>query len=578
MSLETLIPTHPRDVQVEEIAPETQVLRSRTWDRLKFEIEYARQKGTTANSYLIKAEKIAIIDPPGESFTEIYLEQLQQHLSTSEIDYIIFGHVNANRMATLASLLPLAPKAKLVCSKPAANALKNAFPDWEGKIIAVRSEDTLDLGGGHCLQFMTIPTPRWADGLVTYDPQSRILYSDKLFGVHVCDDNLFDDNWKKLDQDRKYYFDSIHANQAKQVEAALEKLATFAPKYYAPAHGPVVRYSLSRFSFDYRQWCQQQNTKELTVALLYASAYGNTATVARAIAQGLVENGLAVESINCEEADPVEITQAISKCDGFIIGSPTLGGHAPTQIQTALGIVLSAAAKNKLAGVFGSYGWSGEAVDLLEGRLKDANYRFGFDTIRVKFSPTEADLENCKKAGTNFAQVLKKNKKLRAPRETSTQVKVDRTEQAISRVIGSLCVLSTKHGNIHNGFLTSWVSQATFNPPGLMLAVSQEQNAEKLIQPGTTFVLNILKEGRNLRKHFSTKAAMGENPFVDLETDTASNGCLILTEALAYLECTVQDRLEAGDRWLIYAVIDRGDLLDLNGITAITHRKSGSDY
>jgi len=578
MSLETLIPSHPRDVQVEEIAPETMVLRSRTWDRLKFEIEYARQKGTTANSYVIKAEKIAIIDPPGESFTEIYLKQLEQHLSTSQIDYIIFGHVNANRMATLASFLPKAPKAKLVCSKPAANALKNAFPDWEGKIITVRSEDILNLGGGHCLQFMTIPTPRWADGLATYDRQSRILYTDKLFGVHVCDDNLFDDNWKKLDQDRKYYFDSLHANQAKQVEAALEKLATFAPKYYAPAHGPVVRYSLSRFSFDYRQWCQQQNTKELTVALLYASAYGNTATVARAIAQGLVENGLAVESINCEEADPVEITQAISKCDGFIIGSPTLGGHAPTQIQTALGIVLSAAAKNKLAGVFGSYGWSGEAVDLLEGRLKDANYRFGFDTIRVKFSPTEADLETCKKAGANFAQVLKKNKKLRTPRETSTQVKVDRTEQAISRIIGSLCVLSTKHGNIHNGFLTSWVSQATFNPPGLMLAVSQEQNADLLIQPGTAFVLNILKEGRNLRKHFSTKAAMGENPFIDLDTNTANNGCLILTEALAYLECTVQDRLEAGDRWLIYAVVDRGDLLDVNGMSAITHRKSGSDY
>lgn len=576
MSLDTL--TQPRDVQVDHIASETVVLRCRTWDRLKFEVEYARQKGTTANSYLIQGEKIALIDPPGESFTKIYLEQLQEHMNLAQLDYIIFGHVNPNRMATLASLLPQASNAKLVCSKAGANALKSAFPDWAAKIQIVRFEDTLDLGKGHCLQFTTIPTPRWADALATYDPQSRVLYTDKLFGVHVCDDSIFDENWKKLDQDRKYYFDCLQANQAKQVEAALEKLAVFPAKYYAPAHGPIVRYSLSRFSYDYRQWCQQQTTKDLTVALLYASAYGNTAMVARAIAQGLVENGLAVESINCEFADPVEITQAISNCDAFIIGSPTLGGHAPTQIQTALGIVISAAAKTKLAGVFGSYGWSGEAVDLLETRLKDANYRLGFETIRVKFSPTEADIESCKKAGAEFAQVLKKNKKLRTPREALTQVQVDRTEQAVSRIIGSLCVLSSKHGDTHNGVLTSWVSQATFNPPGLMLAVSEEQNAGLLIEPGTQFVLNILKEGRNLRKHFSAKAAMGENPFVDLATETASNGCLILTEALAYIECTVKDRTEAGDRWLIYAVVDRGDVLDFNGMTAIAHRKSGSDY
>ncbi len=46
---------------------------------------------------------------------------------------------------------------------------------------------------------------------------------------------------------------------------------------------------------------------------------------------------------------------------------PPISGH-PTPIQTALGIVLSTATKSKLAGVFGSYGWSGEAIDLLENK------------------------------------------------------------------------------------------------------------------------------------------------------------------------------------------------------------------
>jgi flavorubredoxin/flavin reductase (DIM6/NTAB) family NADH-FMN oxidoreductase RutF len=578
MSANTLITSRPRDVQVAEIGKDTLVLRSRTWERLKFEVEYSRQRGTTANSYLIQADKKALIDPPGESFTEIYLQELAQHLDLTTLDYIVLGHVNPNRRATLQVLFSQATQATLICSRPAANALKTAFPEWESRIQAVRSEDTLDLGQGHNLTFITVPTPRWADGLCTYDAATKILYTDKFFGAHICEDTLFDEDWKRLDAERHYYFDCLHAAQAKQVEVALEKLSIFPAKCYAPAHGPVVRYSLSRFNFDYRQWCQKQKLQELSVALLYASAYGNTAIVANAIAQGLIENGVNVESINCELAEPAEITRIIEACDGFIIGSPTLGGHAPTQIQTALGIVLATAAKTKLAGVFGSFGWSGEAIDLLESKLKDANYLLGFETIRVRFTPTDEIFQQCKEAGAFFAQNLKKTKKLRTARQVVTEAKVDRTEQAVGRIIGSLCVLTTRDEESHKGVLTSWVSQATFNPPGIMVAIAEEQNADLMCHLGDKFVLNILKEGRNIRRYFSRNSVLGNNPFVNLSTQTADNGCLILTEALSYLECTVQNQIKCGDRWLIYAVVDKGQVLETDGLTALEYRKSGSYY
>ncbi|MFN6570062.1 diflavin flavoprotein [Dendronalium sp. ChiSLP03b] len=578
MSANTLITSRPRDVQVAEIGKDTLVLRSRTWERLKFEVEYSRQRGTTANSYLIQADKKALIDPPGESFTEIYLQELAQHLDLTTLDYIVLGHVNPNRRATLQVLFSQATQATLICSRPAANALKIAFPEWESRIQAVRSEDTLDLGQGHHLTFITVPTPRWADGLCTYDSATKILYTDKFFGAHICEDTLFDEDWKRLDAERHYYFDCLHAAQAKQVEVALEKLSIFPAKCYAPAHGPIVRYSLSRFNFDYRQWCQGQKLQELSVALLYASAYGNTAIVANAIAQGLIQNGVNVESINCELAEPTEITRIIEACDGFIIGSPTLGGHAPTQIQTALGIVLATAAKTKLAGVFGSFGWSGEAIDLLESKLKDANYRLGFETIRVRFTPTSEILQQCQEAGAAFAQNLKKTKKLRTARQVVTEAKVDRTEQAVGRIIGSLCVLTTRDEESHKGVLTSWVSQATFNPPGIMIAIADEQNADLMCHPGDQFVLNILKEGRNVRRYFSRNSVLGNNPFINLSTQTAENGCLILSEALSYLECTVQNQMKCGDRWLIYAVVDKGEVLETDGLTALEYRKSGSYY
>ena len=569
----------PRDVQVVAIeATDTTVLRSRTWDRLKFEVEYSLQRGTTANSYLIQADKTALIDPPGESFTEIFLTQLQQCMNVQQLDYVILGHVNPNRMVTLKALLDLAPQITFVCSKAGAVALQNALREHQCNVWVPKGEETLDLGQNHQLQFIPIPTPRWPDGQCTYDPQSRILFTDKLFGAHVCGDELFDENWKRLDEDRRYYYDCLHAAQARQVDVALNKLVPFSAKMYAPGHGPIVRYSLSRFLHDYRQWGQQQTEQDLTIALIYASAYGNTATLAQAIAKGITKTGAAVESINCEFAEPGEIEAAIQRCDGFLIGSPTLGGHTPTQVQTALGIVLSNAAKTKLAGVFGSYGWSGEAVDEIESKLLDAGYRLGFEPIRVKFKPDDETIQYCKEVGTDFAQALKKSKKFRAPKQAVSSAQIDRTAQAVGRIVGSLCVVAAQRGNVRSGMLASWVTQASFNPPGITVAIAKDRTVESLTHTGDSFVLNILKEGMDVRRHFLQSFAPGEDRFAGLETETAENGCPIIKDALAYLECTVQSRMDCDDHWLVYAVVDNGKVLQSTGMTAVHHRKSGNHY
>jgi flavin reductase (DIM6/NTAB) family NADH-FMN oxidoreductase RutF len=263
------------------------------------------------------------------------------------------------------------------------------------------------------------------------------------------------------------------------------------------------------------------------------------------------------------------------------MGSPTLGGHAPTQIQTALGIVLNNAEKTKLAGVFGSFGWSGEAIDLLEGKFKDAGYQMGFEPIRVKFTPTEVTLKTCEETGTDFAQALKKVAKRRQPKPNVISTsQTDNLEQALGRIVGSLCVITTKQENLSGAMLASWVSQATFNPPGFTVAVAKERAIESLLHRGTKFVINVLQEGNHLglMKHFLKPFTPGEDRFVGVETESADNGCYILKDALAYLECEVENRMECGDHWVIYATTDKGKLLQTNGITAIHHRKSGTYY
>jgi flavorubredoxin/flavin reductase (DIM6/NTAB) family NADH-FMN oxidoreductase RutF len=564
--------TRPRDVQVAEIAAGTTVFRSRTWDQLKFEAEYSLAQGTTVNTYLVQAREVALIDPPGESFRDIFIDDLQNHEYYQQIDYIILSHVNANRIVTLKALLPLAYRAQIVCSKPAAASLRAAFPDAELPLLIVRSGDVVDLGEGHELKIIAKPTPRHPDGIGVFDPATQILFTDKIFGSHVCGDALFDENWKAIQADRQHYFTTIHATQAKQVEDILDKFALYPAKFYAPGHGPIVRYSLSRLMMDYRDWCEEQKQKALSVALLYTSAYGNTGMMANAIGLGLSNNNIFVEMINCEYAKTADVVEAVDRCDSFIIGSPTLGGHAPTQIQTALGLILANASKTKLAGVFGSYGWSGEAIDVLESKLLNAGYSLGFESLRVKFKPTPEMLQQCEDAGKAFAQALKKQKKDRTPKAI-TEGQVDRTDQAMGRVVGSLCLLTMQRGDRPIAFLTSWVSQATFNPPGLTVAVPKDQTEGILDHSGDQFVLNVLREGSSLQKNFQ-KITLGTNPLADVETDMARNGSPYLKAALSYLECTVQNRLDCNDHWLLYAVVNQGQMLDTKGVTSVLHRKS----
>lgn len=568
-----------RDVQVLPIAADTTVLRSRSWERLRFEIEYALEKGTTANSYLIRGNQVALIDPPGASFTAKFVEALQAEIDPHDIDYVILGHINPNRIETLKVLLPLMTQATVLCSNPAAITLKAALEDTDintpVQVVKSGADQDIDLGQGHHLQFIPTPTPRWPGSLCTYDSYSEVLFSDKFFCAHICGEDAYDLDRESLLEDQQYYFECSMAPNARQVTVALEKLKDYAPRLYAVGHGPLVREGVTQLGQLYTQWAAKQKGNNLSVALIYASAYGNTTTIAQAIARGITKAGVGVESLNAEQATTAEIKEAAEKSAGFIMGSPTLGGHAPTQIQTALGVVLSAASKNKLAGVFGSFGWSGEAIDLLESKFKDAGYSFGFEPIRVKFTPEASTLQQCEQAGTDFAQQLKKVKKAKEPKIMATTV-----EKAIGRLVGSMCIVTAKQNGISSAMLASWVAQATFTPPGFTVAVAKDRAVEGLMYKGADFVLNILAEGKHLgaMKHFLKPFGPGEDRFAGVQTRETEDGQIVLAEAIAHLECRVAARMDCGDHWVVYATVSDGEVTDNNAKTAVHHRKTGTHY
>ena len=640
-----------RSVIVLPIDPGLTCLRGLSPRRLRFEVEYGLERGTSANSFLFAAGSTAagqpvppvLVHPPGASFAAPFLEALAALVPAEAALKVVVGHVNPNRVALLRQLAERWPALMLVASNAGARLLSDlwnqqkpgsgaggsgvagtgasgagvssaadsipsgdagsapgaassqATPDLAGEaalpplppIDVVKQEVSRELAGGHRLTLIPVPTPRWPGGLVAFEERTGLLMSGKFFAAHLCGEAFSEANLSSTEEDRRYYYDCLMAPMARQVEAVVDRLDELPIRTIAPGHGPAIATSWRSLLADYRRWGESQGRSGLTVTLLYASAYGNTAAIADALAQGVARSGVRVESLNCEFAPSEQLIAAIRAGDALLIGSPTLGGHAPTPIVSALGTVLAEGDREKPVGVFGSFGWSGEAIDLLENKLRDGGFRFAFEPIRVKFSPDPATLRTLEETGISLGRQLQTEQRRSQRRSGGGGLEESRSNpavQALGRLVGSLCVVTARKGEgeaaLGGAMVASWVSQASFNPPGFTVAVARERAVESLLHVGDRFALNVLAAGRETgpMRQVLQPVPPGANRFAGLELEASPGGQPLLPEALAWLEARVTARMECGDHWILYAQVSHGGLLDPAGTTAVHQRRSGANY
>ena len=584
------------------IEPGLICLKGLSPNRLRFEVEYGLERGTTANSFLFQ-EVPLLVHPPGASFAEPFLAELAKLVPAEAPLKVVVGHVNPNRVALLHQLAARWPNQLLVSSNTGAklleelwNVRKPVAPGSETtpepipalpRIDVVKQEASRNLVDGHVLRLIPTPTPRWPGALMAFEETSGLLMSGKFFAAHLCSESFAEANRSSTEEDRRYFYDCLMAPMARQVESVVERLEELDIRTIAPGHGPAISESWRSLLNDYHRWGATQERARLSVALLFASAYGNTAAIADTLAQGVARTGVRVESINCEFTPPEQLLAAIRSCDAILIGSPTLGGHAPTPIVSALGTVLAEGDRSKPVGVFGSFGWSGEALDLLESKLRDGGFRFAFEPIKVKFSPDAASLKAIEETGTALGRQLQAEQRKVQRRTASGGLSESRSNpavQALGRVVGSLCILTTSKGEggsrLNGAMVASWVSQASFSPPGFTVAVAKDRAVETLLHIGDRFALNVLAAGRETgpMKQFLQPFAPGADRFAGLELAQSPDGQPLLPEALAWLEATVQLRMECGDHWLLYAQVSHGGVLDGSGTSAVHQRRSGANY
>jgi len=374
-----------------------------------FDIVIPTGHGTTYNAYLVRgSEKTALIDCVKSPFAGELFRNIEEHLPVKQLDYVVINHSEPDHAGGLVELLERNPKVTVHLSRSAKTFVDNlvhaGYP-----FHLVKDGEELPLGG-KTLRFLNAPFLHWPDTILTYLVEDRILFPCDFLGAHYASPEYFNDELKKPEEARRafeFYYSTIMRPYKEHILKAIEKVKAIPVDMIAPSHGPILR----RDPLSYLAWYEERasvlsRVTEKKVAIVYASAYGNTASMAEKAAEGVRAAGLSATLMNSIEVPMHRMIDEIEESAGFLIGTPTLNSNVPQPILMLIASLVYLNVRGMRASVFGSYGWSGEAIRTVQEILTSMRIKVEPEPIRVRMSPSEADLAACVEFGKKFAEIV----------------------------------------------------------------------------------------------------------------------------------------------------------------------------
>jgi NADH oxidase (H2O-forming) len=377
-----------------------------------FDIILKTANGTTYNAYVVRgSEGVAVIDTVKENFANDFFARLESVARYDEIKVIVLNHLEPDHTGALPELMRRAPQARVYISQKAQSMLKALLKQDEFDFTPVITGDKVSLGDRN-LEFFHTPYLHWPDTQCTYLVEEKTLFSGDVFGCHFCDVRLFNDEVGDFRFSFEYYYAHIMRPFKEYVNRALALLEPLPLTNIFPAHGPLLRDQPQKYVQRYRELSSSTLQSEIsagekTLLIFYISSYGNTRRMAEAIYEGAMDvEHVRVSLYDLEGSEIAPFVDLIEGADGIIFGTPTINGDAVKPVWDLLSSLAVINLKSKLGGVFGSYGWTGEGVKMVEDRLRGLKLRVPIPGIRIKLIPTEEEIESCREFGQNLAQDL----------------------------------------------------------------------------------------------------------------------------------------------------------------------------
>jgi NADH oxidase (H2O-forming) len=389
-----------------EIKPGVYWIGSEDPELRVFDDLFPTEHGTTYNSYLVKGtDKIAIIDTVKGKKCDEYMDKVKSLVDPAKIDYIVVNHTECDHSGSLAYLLEHCPNAVVISTTAAKNFLGNLMHTTFNSQIA-KDGDKIDLGG-RTLRFIMAPFLHWPDTMFTRLEEDNILFTCDAFGAHYCKaGKLFDDELEDITAAREFYFDCIFRPFKDKVLSAVEKIRHDVIDMICPSHGPILRQAPWKAIEQFEKWSKPTSATK-KIFILYISPHGNTEKMAKAVAKGASIDGVEVISYHISHLSLGEVRNIMEEANALIFGIPTIVRDIPKPMWDVLAMLSTVNLKTNLAGLFGSFGWSGEACKMAEERLKSMNFKLPNPTVRAQFTPLPEVITQCEELGRLIAEEVR---------------------------------------------------------------------------------------------------------------------------------------------------------------------------
>ena len=294
-----------------------------------FESQYMLENGMAYNSYLIRDEKIAVMDAVDARKIDEWMARLSDALAGRTPDYLVVLHVEPDHSAGVKRFLDTYPEAKVVGNAKTFTFLSQFFPDFDfgERKVVVKEADTLCLGN-HTLRFIIVPMVHWPETMVAYDASDRVLFSADAFGKFGVYDADADD-WTC--EARRYYF-NIVGKYGAPVQVLLKKIADLDIRVIAPLHGPVLSENLQFYIDKYHTWSSYE-PEDKGVFIAVASIHGHTLEAAEMMAEKLRARGVKVAMSDLSREDIAEAVEDAFRYDRLLLAAASYDGGVFTPME-----------------------------------------------------------------------------------------------------------------------------------------------------------------------------------------------------------------------------------------------------
>ena len=348
-------------------------------DKVLFEGLWPLPVGVSYNSYIVKDEKVALIDTVESGFEEEYLANIDEALEGREIDYLVVNHMEPDHSSLISLMLERYPDLKIVANSKTVPMLSGYYAVPQERVTVMGEGESLDLGSCS-LRFHMIPMVHWPETMVTWLEEEGTLFSGDAFGTFgSIDDDVVDSEgtFDEFRDEMMRYYSNIVGKYGNPVQSALKKLSGLEIKRICSTHGPVWESHVAEVVALYDKMSRYET--ERGVCIVYGSMYGNTAAAADALAMELEALGVpySVHDLAGNNAGELGVSGALRdvfKYDTIVVGSPTYNNGIFPPVETFMKALQSRLIKGRRFYAFGSYTWAGASVRLLNEAASALNF------------------------------------------------------------------------------------------------------------------------------------------------------------------------------------------------------------